>query len=89
MGQIISEGWNIKKNLVSNISNSNIDNIINIGIKYGSYGAKLLGAGGGGFLTLIAEPCEHSELSNELEKLGLKKCKFGLDSSGTTVYEIN
>ena len=81
MGQIISEGWNIKKNLVSNISNSNIDNIINIGIKFGSYGAKLLGAGGGGFVMFLSNSKVQKKLVEVFSHSIIYKVKIDKDGS--------
>ena len=49
-GKLLHEGWKLKKQITSNISNNFIDNMYNMGIKNGAIGGKLLGAGGGGFL---------------------------------------
>ena len=42
----------LKKKLSSSISNSKIDELYDLAIRYGALGGKLLGAGGGGFLLL-------------------------------------
>lgn len=50
IGPLLHETWKIKKKLSSFLSNSIIDEIYNLGIKNGSTGGKLLGAGGAGFI---------------------------------------
>ena len=57
-------------------------------LKHGALGGKISGAGGGGFLILIADSNRYRELFSEMEKQGLKRYKFGLNSGGTTVSEI-
>jgi D-glycero-alpha-D-manno-heptose-7-phosphate kinase len=51
-GKLLNNAWYLKKKLSSSISNSKIDDLYNLAIKYGAFGGKLLGAGGGGFLLL-------------------------------------
>ena len=45
----MNEGWNLKKKLSKNTSNSILDRMYDFGLKSGANGGKLLGAGGGGF----------------------------------------
>jgi D-glycero-alpha-D-manno-heptose-7-phosphate kinase len=51
----LNEAWNIKKQLEGNISNSDIDNLYKKCLQYGAKGAKLLGAGGGGYMLALTE----------------------------------
>ena len=88
IGKLVNEGWRLKKELASNISNSDIDSYYNLAMENGAYGGKISGAGGGGFLNLISDPSKHNELINVLRKLGLLYYSFGLDSKGTQVKEI-
>jgi len=88
VGKLMNKGWEYKKTLASKISNQSIDHWYSKALKSGAFGGKISGAGGGGFLTLIAEPSKHGILVDALEKEGLKKYHFGLDSTGTVVYEI-
>ncbi len=88
VGNLLNQGWEYKKTLASKITNESIDDWYTCALNHGAIGGKISGAGGGGFLTLIAEPSKHNELSNNLDKIGLKQYNFGLDSSGTLVSEI-
>ena len=51
-GKLLNNAWYLKKKLSSSISNSKIDELYDLAIRYGALGGKLLGAGGGGFLLL-------------------------------------
>jgi len=69
LGEIISESWNIKKNLDFNISNFRINEIIDEGIKIGAYGAKLLGAGAGGHVLFLANKNTKIKIKKKFYKL--------------------
>ena len=88
IGNLISEGWNKKKKLSSRVSNSIIDQYYKTALKNGAYGGKISGAGGGGFLTLVAEQLKHDQLNKAMQKLGLRKYSFGLESGGTEVIQF-
>jgi D-glycero-alpha-D-manno-heptose-7-phosphate kinase len=45
--------WERKKQLAPGITNEAIEKIYHFGLSKGAYGAKLLGAGGGGFLLFV------------------------------------
>jgi len=53
-GEMLLEGWNLKKQLASNISNSRIDTLYEVALGQGAWGGKILGAGGGGCLMMVA-----------------------------------
>lgn len=53
IGRMLSESWEIKKSLSSSISNLELDEIYQAGMKAGAYGGKLAGAGGGGFFVFL------------------------------------
>jgi D-glycero-alpha-D-manno-heptose-7-phosphate kinase len=54
MGEMLLDGWEMKKQLASSISNPVIDTLYEEARKRGAWGGKLLGAGGGGCLMLLA-----------------------------------
>jgi D-glycero-alpha-D-manno-heptose-7-phosphate kinase len=59
-GDALSQAWDYKKTLSSSISNDAIEDLIEKGRKKGATGAKLLGAGGSGFVLFIV-PEENQE----------------------------
>lgn len=58
-GALLDQGWQAKRRLSSQISNSSIDRWYRDAIAAGAYGGKLAGAGGGGFLFFVAPPDRH------------------------------
>ena len=88
VGEMLNEGWELKKTLASNISNVEINNWYNTAITNGAYGGKISGAGGGGFFTFIADPSNHEIITEKLVSLGINRYHCGFDSNGTTVTEI-
>jgi D-glycero-alpha-D-manno-heptose-7-phosphate kinase len=80
LGGAVREGWEAKRKLASGISSSQIDVAVGRALDAGATGAKLTGAGGGGFLLVIC-PMERQravrqalgdmrELPVKLDRLG-------------------
>ena len=55
LGELVTENWEIKKLITSKTTNQLVDQIISDGLERGAYGAKLLGAGSGGFVLFICD----------------------------------
>lgn len=66
-GRLLHEAWLAKRSLEKSVSNSEIDDLYNLGIRAGAWGGKLLGAGGGGFLVFIAPPENHTAIRLALD----------------------
>lgn len=69
IGELLQTNWQAKKNLSDLVSSNDIDNIIDDGISIGAYGAKLLGAGGGGFVLFISSSDIKKKLIKYFNKL--------------------
>jgi len=87
-GAIIHDGWKLKRQLASQISNNKLDHYYQIAMKKGAYGGKISGAGGGGFLNIFAHKKHHDNITQALVKEGLVPFRFHSDSLGTMVNEI-
>jgi len=83
LGTRLREGWNLKKNLASKISNTKIDEYYNSAIDSGAIGGKILGSGGGGFILLYADPKDHFKVRKSLKDL--KELDFNLSNKGSEV----
>ena len=81
-GEIIDENWKLKQSLTMGISNSSIQNIYELGKNNGAWGAKLLGAGGGGFMLFFAPPEKHSLLDQTIQ---LSPFPFELENFGSQI----
>jgi D-glycero-alpha-D-manno-heptose-7-phosphate kinase len=83
IGELMNEGWRIKRELARNISNDLIDDAYQTAISSGATGGKLLGAGNGGFLLVLAEKKHHKKI---LENLwALRNVDIALSLNGTMV----
>ena len=87
-GELLHRGWLAKKSLSTKISNDEIDNFYLTSRKFGVYGGKLLGAGGGGHLLLFSEPSKKFQVIQELEKIGGKIINFHFNPKGLEVWKV-
>ena len=62
LGKLLEEGWQLKKTLSPLVSNAEIDEYYERAKKAGATAGKILGAGGGGFLMLLAPPESHPKI---------------------------
>ena len=86
IGKLLDEQWQLKKKLSPLISNTHIDEIYKTCMNLGAYGGKLLGAGAGGFLLIVAKPRLHKLI---LSNLKLRSVDFRFDNEGTKLIKIS
>ena len=84
LGECLSKGWQLKKQMASSISQTAIDELYELGIKNGATWGKLLGAGGGGFLLFYVPTKEGKEKIRKAFK-DYKELPFELDNSGVSI----
>ena len=82
IGEVMNLGWEEKIHFASNITNPTIDTLLDKAIKSGVLGAKVVGAGGGGFLLLYVGEWLQREIR---EALNLTEVKFNIVNKGTEV----
>lgn len=82
-GGLLRESWEIKSSLSDKISNPEIDEMIRAARDAGANGGKILGAGGGGFLLLFAEPGVQAAIREKLS--GLPEVPFRFDDQGSRI----
>lgn len=85
MGEILDEGWKLKRTLARGISNPAIDECYEKAVRAGAIGGKLLGAGGGGFLLFYVPENRQSEVRSALN---LPQMPFKFDRQGSTVIYV-
>lgn len=85
MGEILHEGWTLKRTLASGISNPVIDEYYDIAMKHGAIGGKLLGAGGGGFLLFYVPEKRQQEVRVALQ---LTQMPIAFDTQGSAVIYV-
>ena len=82
-GEIMHEHWEYKKARSDEMSNPQIDEWYELGMKNGAIGGKLVGAGGGGFLMFYAS--DRNKLRHAMNGAGLEEVRFRFDFEGTKV----
>jgi D-glycero-alpha-D-manno-heptose-7-phosphate kinase len=82
-GELLSEGWELKKRLSKNISNSQIDAAYKEAMAAGAYGGKLCGAGGGGFLIFLSPDEKKEKIRNALN--GLLQIELKFENKGSSI----
>jgi len=84
-GDLLNEGWKLKRTLASGVSTSVIDEAYETAMKNGALGGKLLGAGGGGFLLFYCPPEAQERLRIALR---LRQFPFSFERDGSSVIYI-
>ncbi|CNI15407.1 galactokinase [Yersinia mollaretii] len=82
-GELMHEHWEHKKRRSGGMSNPQINEWYELGMKNGAVGGKLVGAGGGGFLMFMAH--DRSKLRDAMAAAGLEEVRFKFDFEGTKV----
>lgn len=82
-GELLHKAWQVKRDLSSKVSNSEIEEIYTEAMSVGAVGGKLLGAGGGGFILFFVPPAKHTAVKRRLNKLIYVPFKF--ESSGSQI----
>jgi D-glycero-alpha-D-manno-heptose-7-phosphate kinase len=86
LGEILHEGWVLKRGLATDVSSSAIDTWYETARKHGAAGGKILGAGGGGFLLLYADPDRHDEIRSALSDL--RPIPFAFEPQGSKIVYV-
>jgi len=83
VGEAMRKGWEAKRQLATGISNAQVDDAVDRALGAGAIGAKLTGAGGGGFL-LVMCPVERQRAVRE-SLADMKELPVKLDRLGSRV----
>jgi D-glycero-alpha-D-manno-heptose-7-phosphate kinase len=83
LGTAMDQGWALKRQLASAISNDEIDELYDTARHAGALGGKITGAGGGGFLLLYCPPKTRDAVRYALR--GLRELPIRLERDGTKV----
>ena len=82
-GKLLNESWKLKRFLTDKITTPHIDEMYNAAMAAGAEGGKLLGAGGGGFLLIFADPEIQPKIKAALDDL--LYVPFSFETLGTQV----
>jgi len=83
IGEYLKKNWEWKKKLAGNVSNPNIDKMVETAINGGASGAKISGAGGGGFLLVYCERNQQDRLRKSMREY--RELPFLLEKFGSKI----
>ena len=84
LGKYLDTAWKYKKHLANGITNMEINELYEQGIKNGALGGKLLGAGGGGFILFYVPPEKKDFFISNIKK-SYKILPFDFERYGTKI----
>lgn len=85
--RLLHVGWQMKRSLGFGISDDRVDQAYTSAREAGAQGGKLLGAGGGGFILLIAPPERHGAIRDALGNP--RELPFAVDRLGSRIIFIS
>jgi D-glycero-alpha-D-manno-heptose-7-phosphate kinase len=86
LGEFLHQGWQLKKQLSTGISNDRIDDYYKKALDAGALGGKILGAGGGGFLLVYCPKENQVKLQRALGDLPLTR--IALEPEGSKIIYV-
>ena len=89
IGSLLHDSWRLKKELATGVTTDAIDEMYAAAVKAGALGGKLLGAGGGGFMLIFAQPHAHANIRAALRELIEVSFEIGSPGSRIVIYEPN
>jgi D-glycero-alpha-D-manno-heptose-7-phosphate kinase len=85
-GEMLDYSWQLKKEVSNDISNIEIDEMYEEAKQCGAKGGKILGAGGGGFMLLFADPKAQQTIKNRFNKN--RPFNFKFDFNGSSIFRV-
>ena len=82
-GQLLDAYWEVKKQLSTKITNTEIDSMYKLAKKAGAIGGKVIGAGGGGFLLVMFPANKRTKIREALKDY--KELPFRFSDAGSRV----
>ncbi len=65
---VLREGWETKKKTAGLVTNRQLERIYEVALEAGAYSGKVSGAGGGGFMMFLVDPCRRANVWRVLQK---------------------
>lgn len=88
VGEILDFGFEQKRKMAANISNSKIEEIYDAAKKAGATGGKISGAGGGGFMSFYCPGNTRYNVIETLERFGGEVKQYSFTKYGLTTWSI-
>ena len=88
IGDLLNYGWENKKNMAKDISNTQIDGIMEKAKSLGAIGGKVSGAGGGGYIMLYVDGMRRAKIREGLRELGGSFMDFSFSQTGVETWKV-
>lgn len=82
----LQAGWEAKKRMAHSITNPMIDAVEAVAMANGARATKVSGAGGGGFMMFVCDPCDRMRLARALAGQGGSLLDFHFNPSGAVAW---
>ncbi len=89
LGPMLHENWQLKRTLAGGISDDTVDRWYELALQSGATGGKILGAGAGGFLLLMAPPDRQTAVRAALPDLREVPLRFSAQGTHISVLGRN
>ena len=89
IGEILDYGWQHKKKMADNITNSEIDHLYESVISAGANGGKVSGAGGGGFMFFYCPKNTRHKVIRALDSIGGNVKRYEFVTQGLQTWTID
>jgi D-glycero-alpha-D-manno-heptose-7-phosphate kinase len=87
IGALLHRNWELKRSLAEGVTTDDVDSWYERAVEAGATGGKLLGAGGGGFLFVLAPRERHAGVRNALAEL--REVPIQLAARGTQILFLD
>jgi len=84
----IDKSWSEKRKLSNKISNKIFDNAYKVCLKYGAFGGKISGAGGGGFMNIFANKNKQNKIIEKMKILNFEYIPINYYKDGTKITKF-
>lgn len=85
LGKLMDQSWRIKASLAAEVSTDAINRMYSLARLQGAFGGKIIGAGGGGCLLLVAPPERQANILTSLAGEGCVHVPFRFEFTGSSV----
>jgi D-glycero-alpha-D-manno-heptose-7-phosphate kinase len=85
-GALLHEAWQAKRQLAPGVTTDRIDMLYGLARERGAWGGKILGAGGGGYLLVLAPFRQRQRIIAALESHGAKHVPFAFEWDGVVTW---
>lgn len=89
IGSILNFGWQFKKQMTSDITNTAIDRLYDAAMAAGATGGKISGAGGGGFMLFYCPAMNRTAVIKALKSYGGYATRYEFVNQGVITWTIN